>query len=126
MAFLNFQFDSTFVISPEEWEEESSRPIVNPKSDKETRYYNQKSNINTTVFPNPSDNELLISFNSNEYESLTIRLSNVLGETIVGNRSIIKEKQTQIDVSIIPEGIYYLHFYYEGNRVSTKKVVIIH
>ena len=29
-AYLNFNFDSTFVITPEIWEEESSRPILNP------------------------------------------------------------------------------------------------
>ncbi|MEI7802168.1 MAG: T9SS type A sorting domain-containing protein [Bacteroidota bacterium] len=70
------------------------------------------------VFPNPAGNQLNVVL-PNEGEAEQISLINILGETVLQSQS------KQIDVSHIPDGIYFLNIRSE-NFQTNKKVIINH
>ncbi len=125
-AYLNFNFDFSFVVSPELWEEESSRPIFNPEQNSKDRTYNQKTKLNTSIHPNPSNKELFVSYISNEHNQLTISISNVLGEIVLNKLELKNNIREKIEINNIPSGVYYISFNSEHGRISVEKIVIIH
>ncbi len=75
------------------------------------------------LFPNPTTNVLNINFNSLGGNA-TMQLLDVQGKIVIENRAIeMSNGNTQLDVSIISNGVYFLKMIIE-NKVVTKRVVI--
>ncbi len=68
------------------------------------------------VFPNPFHSELNIHWESSDFSSLKISLSDTYGKVIteqhIQNSSI--EKSTTLNVSGIADGVYYVTIYYQN------------
>ena len=63
------------------------------------------------VFPNPSRNNIFLTIYSKEYNSFDIDIIDITGRTIkyLGNRkNIIGQLQEEIDISVIPNGMYFI------------------
>lgn len=65
-----------------------------------------KDNRSFSVYPNPFNNELTIRFKSFESGTLTLRLTNILGEVIYINRFSINNKKLNIFIPNVPCGQY--------------------
>jgi hypothetical protein len=73
------------------------------------------------IYPNPSDGQVRIDFQTTALTDLSIFNSE---GSLVFNRSQINNK-SQLDLSFLPKGIYFLRFNSEGD-VYTQKLVILH
>lgn len=71
-----------------------------------------------TIFPNPVKDNLILNF-SNENMSHHIKMVDACG------RIIMQTKSNVIDVSMIPNGVYFLYVYSEKNQI-VKKLCISH
>ena len=77
---------------------------------------NQFSNTNTIkIYPNPANNKITIDAN----DIVDVKLFDVLGNQITST------KQNQIDVSNLPEGVYFIQVQTKQNT-STQKVIVQH
>jgi len=76
------------------------------------------SNDFIKVYPNPSSNKIIIQ-SDNNIQRFEIKLLNLTGEIV------LLTKKKEIDVSTLPNGIYFLNFETE-NYISSKKIVIQH
>lgn len=71
------------------------------------------------VYPNPSTNIITIEAQFNENYG-TLRIFNINGQELI--KQIVKQKETQIDISKLPKGIYFIKI---ENDNSTKDCKII-
>ncbi len=80
---------------------------------------------NISVFPNPAENNLNISLNSIEEQSIRIELLNAVGQIIFSenNENVRGEIIKTINLSGISKGIYLIRLI-SGNQQYFKKVVI--
>ncbi len=79
--------------------------------------------IKFKVFPNPATDVLNISFeNFQDLDEVKISLTSILGSTIIQSRWL-QNKRTQIDVSELPRGMYFVTLE-KGNVSLVQKVVI--
>jgi sugar lactone lactonase YvrE len=78
------------------------------------------NNIQVTVYPNPASQVLNITFTKNTESSNTIKLVNLIGQTIYSN---VIDKSEVIDISGFTKGIYMLVVTDDNNTV-TKKIII--
>lgn len=76
------------------------------------------SNDFIKIFPNPATNKIIVQGGDN-IQRFEIKLLNIMGEMLI----ITKKKE--IDVSTLPNGVYFLNFETE-NYISSKKVIIQH
>ena len=75
------------------------------------------------VFPNPTTNTLSVSFNSLSGNT-TIQLLNVQGQSLMEVNDIeMGNGFTELNVSTISNGVYFLRMIVE-NKVVTKRVVV--
>lgn len=70
------------------------------------------------IFPNPAKNNITIQFSANN-NFLQIKLQNTIGQTILQTQSNV------INVSEIPNGIYFLDINTEKNH-TVKKIIVNH
>jgi len=75
---------------------------------------------NMVIAPNPTSGILTISFNE-EQKNSTIKILNVLGE--ITFQSTINSKQTTIDISALPQGIYFVEVTTADKQVMRSKVI---
>jgi PKD repeat protein len=76
------------------------------------------------IFPNPAKEELYISFQANEDESIQFQFLNVGGQIVIADRFTIRDTNYKMDISYLPKGIYFLRIVGE-QRVYTQKIFII-
>jgi hypothetical protein len=76
------------------------------------------SNDFIKVYPNPTSNKIIIQ-SDNSIQRFEIKLLNLTGEIV------LLTKKKEIDVSTLPNGIYFLNFETE-NYISSKKIVVQH
>jgi hypothetical protein len=72
-----------------------------------------------SLFPNPSNSMTTITWNSSDVE--TIQLFNQTGQEILSNK-VTGLNQTNIDVSSLPAGIYFVTLNSIENQVQLKLV----
>ncbi len=95
-----------------------SRPILSNLDD------NIPLDNNINIYPNPTNHVINIHFKNQFYGD--IKLKDLLGKTIMNQKNIEKLNTTIFDVSLIPNGVYFLEFQELGNNnISTLKKVII-
>ncbi|MFH1005110.1 MAG: thiol protease/hemagglutinin PrtT [Bacteroidota bacterium] len=78
------------------------------------------------VYPNPTENQLNISFNSNSMQNIEIDLTSLVGQTIfsdVNNKFSGSEYSKTIDLSSVAKGIYILRIITE-NGIANRKVIV--
>ncbi len=73
-----------------------------------------------SLYPNPTTSLFNISFNE-EQKNSTIKILNVLGE--ITFQSTINSKQTTIDISALPQGIYFVEITTADKQVMRSKVI---
>lgn len=76
---------------------------------------------NISVYPIPANNELRII--SNIQEALPYEIFGLTGARLQSGTS---EEQGVVDVSQIPNGVYYLKVYLQENQFQTISIVILH
>ncbi|PQJ09871.1 hypothetical protein CJD36_018270 [Flavipsychrobacter stenotrophus] len=69
---------------------------------------------NTRIFPNPAGSELTIETNTEVYSAYTI--TNAIGQMLV--RRQLSNAHTNVDVSALPLGVYYLSLTGKSSRVQ--------
>jgi hypothetical protein len=73
---------------------------------------------NLFIYPNPSKDKINIKVNTTATEQFYIKLTDVLGKEIMYDKF-----KTELDISSLPDGIYFLSFYKNNQLLVTKKVV---
>jgi plastocyanin len=73
----------------------------------------------TTAYPNPFKDKLTIKYNGIQ----SIELINIVGDKIRTFELDAVETKTELDLSDLSAGVYFIRTYSEGNIVETKKVV---
>jgi hypothetical protein len=73
---------------------------------------------NLFIYPNPSKDKINIKVNSIDTEQFYIKLTDVLGKEIMYDKF-----KTELDISSLQNGIYFLSFYKNNQLLVAKKVV---
>jgi hypothetical protein len=73
---------------------------------------------NLFIYPNPSKDKINIKVNTTATEQFYIKLTDVLGKEIMYDKF-----KTELDISSLQNGIYFLSFYKNNQLLVTKKVV---
>ncbi len=71
------------------------------------------------ITPNPASDELTISYA--QHDKATIHIMNILGETLLSSE--IKTENTKLNISSLPNGIYFLQFNSAGRNWNSRFVV---
>ncbi len=80
-----------------------------------------QNNAEISIYPNPVDNTLFVKFdNTGDYQ---VKLFNSKGQ-IVANKVVKNTQNTWVDVSALPQGIYFLTI--EGVSLNSSRKIIIH
>ncbi len=81
----------------------------------------------SSIFPNPATDKVTLNFTLTENKNVDIQLFNSIGqqEMISQNANCFQGENTlQLDVSILPEGIYFVKISLNGNVAATKRFLI--
>ncbi len=75
------------------------------------------------VYPNPSSGmfKVQIVSKNNGVENSVIKIANVFGEEIFENKTI--EAKTDLDLSALNNGVYFLNLFQDNKLISTKKLI---
>jgi hypothetical protein len=75
------------------------------------------------IFPNPNDGLFNLNLPCGNYE---IRICNQPGQVIFMKdiSDVNKETNFQIDVSYLPEGMYFMIIYDESGNINLQKIII--
>lgn len=91
-----------------------------------TTNVNEIEFINTfKVYPNPADDKVYIDLELDKTVQMEIRVLSILGKVYQSSRVNDSIIRTSIDVSAIPNGVYFIELKAEG-KVSLKKLVVSH
>ena len=74
-----------------------------------------------TIFPNPARDKLTIKMATENIDERNWKLINVSGKII--STGIFLSNTTQIDISILKNGFYFLHVF-SGNEIFVKKIIV--
>lgn len=74
------------------------------------------------LFPNPNNGRFKIIFNDNTSDK-NIKIYNSLG-SLVYRDVLVKEYSKNLNISNLPDGIYYLRINYKNNNSIFKKIII--
>ncbi|MEI6556389.1 MAG: T9SS type A sorting domain-containing protein [Paludibacter sp.] len=80
----------------------------------------QSTNINISIYPNPSKGKFEISANSSNFP-VNYRVANSNG--VVVSRDCINSNNQVIDISALPKGFYFISLYLNDKTV-TKKIIL--
>jgi sugar lactone lactonase YvrE len=78
-----------------------------------------KSNVQVTIFPNPSNGIFNISSSAKFSE---VKILNLLGETILNK--VTDSESTHIDLSAYPKGVYFYQVIEKNNVMATGKLIL--
>lgn len=86
------------------------------------------SEITTTpklnsLFPNPANNNVTVNFALNAGQA-SIEVKNVLGQVQKITPVVAGSKSTNLNVSDLPSGIYFVSLKSNGNIIDTKRLVV--
>ena len=80
------------------------------------------SKNNLSIYPNPVQESLFISFDSNANKEVVLEMYSVTGQLIVTKTTYASDHILNLNTSTLPSGIYYLHFLTETNQL-VKKII---
>lgn len=84
-----------------------------------TTSINENININFNIYPNPAQSKIVISL---DYELKTISIYNSLGEKII--EQLPNQKNITINISHLPNGIYFINLRTNNEMTTYRKVII--
>ena len=73
------------------------------------------------VYPNPAQNNLTVRLSELSLENITLTIYSTLGEQVLSNPFTNGES---IDISALPNGVYFIYLNGESKNRSPKKLVI--
>ena len=130
--------DGTFIDSLSFGQQETNIPyarVPNGTGDFQSHYptfnmnndgpsaVNELDGVNFKVYPNPANEMLNITFeNDFDFEKVNLSMTNMLGQIVFRNQNQFSQ-QTQIDVSGLTPGLYFLILEKGKSRVAQKVVV---
>lgn len=83
----------------------------------------EEQGIEVTIFPNPADE--LITFKLAEKEPNTmVEIYNAVGEKVQAKQ--LNELVNEVDLTSLPNGVYYYSLLRDGKAVKTEKLVVQH
>ncbi|MDZ4710359.1 MAG: T9SS type A sorting domain-containing protein [Saprospiraceae bacterium] len=99
-----------------------------PESDKANTgalQLNQKNNIQLTIHPNPTSDQLIYQINSRLNEPGNLSITNLYGRAVYQEKIAVQDGLSagQLDLSFLPPGVYMIHINQDGFH-STKKLII--
>jgi PKD repeat protein len=78
---------------------------------------------NITLFPNPTQDKIMINFALEEAHSLSYQVVDIYGRTIISmTPQTYETAQISLDMSSVAAGIYYVVFEDKGQRMVRKVV----
>ncbi|MBL7927187.1 MAG: T9SS type A sorting domain-containing protein, partial [Bacteroidia bacterium] len=83
-----------------------------------------ENNNGVTIYPNPVTNVATIAIDGIENEALAVELKDVLGKVVLPFKKL--SATGTIDFGKIPNGIYFIAVYLNGNYLSSKKLIVSH
>ncbi|MBR4135115.1 MAG: T9SS type A sorting domain-containing protein [Bacteroidales bacterium] len=80
---------------------------------------NEYSTVSVSVFPNPTTGKVLVTCNQDneEMELLEWSVMNVQGQCVSAEHS------NSVDITHLPEGIYFIRLRFANDRVHTQKII---
>jgi hypothetical protein len=75
------------------------------------------------LFPNPTKDKIAISSEIFKINGIEIIMSDLLGKKVYLEEEEISASKRVFDLSTCDNGIYFLHFYYKGQLLDTKKII---
>lgn len=79
------------------------------------------------LFPNPAANSVSVSVDLSESQKVEIKLFNTLGAQVnsaVSAEGIAGANDFKLDVSTLPEGVYFAQIHLDGNLSTTRRFVV--
>ncbi|MDR2085427.1 MAG: T9SS type A sorting domain-containing protein [Bacteroidales bacterium] len=73
------------------------------------------------IYPNPTSGKFIIQFEKAKYQSVNILIFNTAGNII--SKINPAEEKTNIDITSLPKGVYYVQIVCDGKIVINKKVL---
>ncbi|WP_299675302.1 sialate O-acetylesterase [uncultured Dokdonia sp.] len=80
------------------------------------------SKNNLSIYPNPVQESVFLSFDPSVNEEITLKLYASTGQLIITKTAHTNDHTLEIDTSILHSGIYYLHFLTEATQ-EVKKII---
>lgn len=80
-----------------------------------------EQNNKIRIFPNPAQNSVSISYPGNQLEAGTLEVFTSLGQLVYTKKIGANEN---IDISDLPNGLYFIHLKGSGLNVSSQKLII--
>ena len=78
-------------------------------------------NTDLVLYPNPAQNNLTIKTNSTKLENAFVEIMNMMGQSVL--KTTFNTNET-IDISTLPNGIYFVLLAGREQTVSPKKLII--
>lgn len=82
---------------------------------------NEEQHADLTIFPNPAQNTIVIESNGTRIENATVTILSSLGQTVY---STVYNSKESIDISGLPNGIYFILMNGSHLSATPKKLVI--
>ena len=79
------------------------------------------SNVNISLYPNPSTGFVSISVGQSD---LPVSLDILNANSVVVYKGVIKSDKEQLDISSLPKGVYFVRLYLK-DKTNTKKIILI-
>jgi hypothetical protein len=76
------------------------------------------------VYPNPATAQVTIKINLIGNKNVSIKLKNVLGQTVqkINQRPLVGQNRIEIDINELPKGLYFVQLQTE-NRLYSQKII---
>ncbi len=85
-----------------------------------------KTNFGLTLFPNPAQNNITVSYNTDEKSEITLEIINMLGETvetILNSNHNIGNNEIQFNTNKLPEGYYFMKIKSKNDMQVVKFII---
>ena len=89
-------------------------PLTSPTVDVES--------LKISVYPNPASEIVIVKLSDAASSVSTLILTDLLGKTVL--KQVIISTETELDISAIPSGIYFVSIYRENEAVAKSRIVI--
>jgi hypothetical protein len=86
---------------------------------------NENQIANFSIFPNPANEMVEISFQNSSTEKLPITVFDALGRIVFQDQITDFSKPFQINTSLYENGFYQISIQ-QGNLSTTKKMLVVH
>lgn len=126
-AYLNFYKNGEYLMLPEEWEEESARPINIISSPQIEPLTNTKTNsFSYSLFPNPSHSETNIHiYTENTKSTFNLEIINAIGNRQMEFSNLLPNEKVKLNTLGLTAGVYTIKVSDENNAVINKRLVIL-